>query len=131
MFEKNDPTRFWDACWESIATTPKVLARSRMFLKLYWLPALSASTNKSMAAVSPNSLSVRSRAGKWCKGWCWLSHTSHRSCSAARTAAALPPVTRKSSLLLSGQIRLQLVSGSNSKSRGRKCLSRCWAQSIF
>ena len=47
-----------------------------------------------MAAVSPNSLSVRSLAGKWGPGCCWLSHTSHRSWSAARTAAALPPVTR-------------------------------------
>ena len=47
-----------------------------------------------MADVSPNSLSVRSLAGKWVPGCCWLSHTSNRSWSAARTATALPPMTR-------------------------------------
>ena len=65
-----------------------------MLTKLNWLPSWSARTNKSMAAVSPNSLSVRSLAGKLGPGCCWLSHTSHRSWSAARTATALPPVIR-------------------------------------
>ena len=53
-----------------MATTPKVLARSRMLMKLSWLPSYSARTNKSMADVSPNSLSVRSLAGKWGPGCC-------------------------------------------------------------
>ena len=53
-----------------MATTPKVLGRSRMLMKLYWLPSQSARTNRSMGAVSPNSLSVRSLAGKWGPGCC-------------------------------------------------------------
>ena len=52
----------------TMATTPKVLTRSRMFMKLNWLPAQSASTNKSIAAVSLNSPSVRSHAGQWGPG---------------------------------------------------------------
>ena len=39
----------------TMRATPKVLARSRMFMKPSWFRANSASTNKSMAAVSPNS----------------------------------------------------------------------------
>ena len=79
----------------TMATTPKVLARSRIFMKLNWLPAQSASTNKSIAAVSPNSLSVRSRASQvGSRMMLTLAHIANRSCGAARSAAVLPQVTR-------------------------------------
>ena len=137
-----------------MATTPKVLARSRMFYEAQ-LVAFIIHKNKQVNGCRVTKLSVcaKSRRQVVSRLLMTLAHiTSQLKCCANCSCAAtndtygsckcvirrmsqirvhLTKTCNQSSLLLGCEIRFRLISGSDSNSRGRKSFTWCPTQSIF